>query len=323
MEKEYLKELEFILSKDFDIIDMQTYTEYLQFKFYDEYDKLLSFFLEELETKAETDNDKYKDFLRLFFKDAYSIALSPRGYERLEKKTKTWISQKTKVLLDVANLIHKDMYFKGIYWTKTEVEAFLEQVKFFLLEEIDEVRIREYQLKCIIENLTNILSEKLWKEANENTNKIYERYKELTTQKENGEIITFSLDIAYTKSREYKAELKYLGNRIEMFEVELQVEISKIESNHNQVLGKKIKKINWKGKQKELAELFIQLQRKGWIESIEVKTIKELFTETNTIEQVLKPIQVKTTYEPTYSEVFTKNYKEQFKLINENPNNSI
>lgn len=48
-------------------------------------------------------------------------------------------------------------------------------------------------------------------------------------------------------------------------------------------------KIQWLGTQKELAELFVELKRKGWIENIENETIQDCFTESKSVPQYLKP----------------------------------
>ena len=71
-------------------------------------------------------------------------------------------------------------------------------------------------------------------------------------------------------------------------------------------------KIVWNGTQKELAELFIELKRKGFINNWNIKTLKTCFTESNTIEQVLKPNQDPITYENTYEQIYTPKYKPKF-----------
>lgn len=49
------------------------------------------------------------------------------------------------------------------------------------------------------------------------------------------------------------------------------------------------KRITWNGTQLDLAELFMELKIKGWIEAINVVAIKKCFTKTNSIQQPLKP----------------------------------
>ncbi len=77
-------------------------------------------------------------------------------------------------------------------------------------------------------------------------------------------------------------------------------------------------KIQWLGSQRQLAELFAVLKMKGWIEKFEYETIKECFTESNTIQQYLKPGINKETGEATYPEIFKTNYDERFYTIKKN-----
>lgn len=79
-------------------------------------------------------------------------------------------------------------------------------------------------------------------------------------------------------------------------------------------------KIQWLGTQKQLAELFIELQKKGWIEGIKYDAIKKCFTKSNTINQVLKPsINSSNGYDPEYDQVYTTNYSPSYYGIKENP----
>lgn len=78
--------------------------------------------------------------------------------------------------------------------------------------------------------------------------------------------------------------------------------------------------IKWKGTQKQLAELFITLEEKGWIEKMEYKAIKQCFTKSNTIQQVLKPgIDPKNDYQKVFDQVYTPNYESMFFGIKNNP----
>lgn len=79
-----------------------------------------------------------------------------------------------------------------------------------------------------------------------------------------------------------------------------------------------LQKIVWNGTQKELAELFIQLKEKGWIEGFEYDTIKSCFTNAHSIHQYLKPFTENKTYEPTFEKVYTKEYKPMFFAIKPN-----
>ncbi len=74
-------------------------------------------------------------------------------------------------------------------------------------------------------------------------------------------------------------------------------------------------RIEWNGTQKELAELFVELHRKKWIDEIPSKLIKQYFTKSDTIEQVLKPTQDKKTQEKSYEGIFTIAYRPRFDAI--------
>lgn len=91
----------------------------------------------------------------------------------------------------------------------------------------------------------------------------------------------------------------------------------KTKSLHQSFYVEADSKIHWNGTQKELAELFIELYEKGWIDSLKHKTIQNCFTKSNTIYQILKPIQDNKTKEKTYEGVYTKRYKAQFSEIKE------
>ena len=80
-------------------------------------------------------------------------------------------------------------------------------------------------------------------------------------------------------------------------------------------------KMQWLGTQKELAELFIELEKKGWIEKIEANTLKACFTKSNSIQQVLKPISDPKSYQKTYDQVYTSQYSPSFYGIKENTKN--
>lgn len=73
--------------------------------------------------------------------------------------------------------------------------------------------------------------------------------------------------------------------------------------------------IVWLGTQKQLAELFIELKRKGFIKEIPYPTVKACFTKSDTIQQVLKPSVDRRTVEEQYEQVYTKNYKPRFASI--------
>lgn len=83
-------------------------------------------------------------------------------------------------------------------------------------------------------------------------------------------------------------------------------------ANSNETMKKQSNKIQWLGTQRQLAELFAVLKMKGWIEKFEYDTIKECFTESDSIQQYLKPGKNKETGEDTYPEIFKTNYDERF-----------
>lgn len=73
-----------------------------------------------------------------------------------------------------------------------------------------------------------------------------------------------------------------------------------------------VEKIEWLGTQKQLGELFLELERKGWIKEKKVSLIENYFTKSNSMSQVLKPSQDTGTKQKLYSGIYTKNYKPVF-----------
>lgn len=92
--------------------------------------------------------------------------------------------------------------------------------------------------------------------------------------------------------------------------------ISAISQIQSEPVKKHLHKISWRGTQKELAELFVELKSKGWISSIEPNLIQDYFTESNTIKQVLKPNSDKGVNH--YEGIYTKAYKPKFDSIRRN-----
>lgn len=83
---------------------------------------------------------------------------------------------------------------------------------------------------------------------------------------------------------------------------------------------KPLVRIQWLGDQKELAELFIELKKKGWIAKFENATIKACFTPSDSMPDYLKPFTNKKTMQPTYEKVyFESDYSPKFYGIKENP----
>ena len=98
--------------------------------------------------------------------------------------------------------------------------------------------------------------------------------------------------------------------------------IDTIKSSNTNDNTQKLDKVEWLGTQKELGELLIELQKKGWINKPKYATIKAAFTNSNSIQQVMKPNQDKKTKEKTFSDIYTTDYIPKFHLIQENPKNS-
>ncbi|MBK8554982.1 MAG: hypothetical protein IPL65_04055 [Lewinellaceae bacterium] len=84
------------------------------------------------------------------------------------------------------------------------------------------------------------------------------------------------------------------------------------------IVNKSRNKIQWLGTQKELAELFVELKKKGWIEKFENETIQDCFTESNSLPQYLKPSTNRKTKEDTFDNLYT-GYTPLFYAIKENP----
>lgn len=84
---------------------------------------------------------------------------------------------------------------------------------------------------------------------------------------------------------------------------------------------KSFRRHNWKGSQKQLAELFIELKEKGWIDEINVAAIQQCFTNSKTIGQCLKPGFSKGI--ANWDGVYTPNYKITFDVLPENQTNII
>lgn len=77
-------------------------------------------------------------------------------------------------------------------------------------------------------------------------------------------------------------------------------------------------KIDWQGTQKELGELFIELNRKGWLKEIPKDLIERYFTKAETIKQVLKPHTDTKQNKNLYSAIYTKAYRPKFDTIKPN-----
>lgn len=112
----------------------------------------------------------------------------------------------------------------------------------------------------------------------------------------------------------YERRLQYLSRLIEEA-----TPIAIAPAFFSEARPKPMSKIQWLGTQKELAELFIQLKAKGWIVSFEPETLKECFTNANSIQQYLKPGEFTADLGGTFEQVFTPEYSPKFHGIYTNP----
>lgn len=104
----------------------------------------------------------------------------------------------------------------------------------------------------------------------------------------------------------------YRGDFKDMFQSNQEDKSEKQEIENN---SKELPKIEWQGTQKELAELFVELHKNGWITTIPTKLIKRYFTNSNSIEQVLKPTHDSRTKVKTYEGIYTSKYSPRFDEI--------
>lgn len=81
---------------------------------------------------------------------------------------------------------------------------------------------------------------------------------------------------------------------------------------------KVIEQMEWLGTQKELAELHIELEAKGWVKKSLVKTVKAAYTKSDTIHQVMKRNESARYGDTEYDQVFTPKYKPMFYGIKQN-----
>lgn len=105
----------------------------------------------------------------------------------------------------------------------------------------------------------------------------------------------------------------------------LEKELNKLEPPMLNDSNNSLPKLKWKGKQKQLAELFLTLEEKGWIEPIQdgertaiCKNILRLFDnagEVKSFNQIMKPDTDKATKKKTYPQVFTARLKKKFSEI--------
>lgn len=72
--------------------------------------------------------------------------------------------------------------------------------------------------------------------------------------------------------------------------------------------------MEWLGTQKQLGELFVTLLQKGYIKEIEPNKIKSAFSNSNSIQQVLKPSYDKIEKVFDYDQIFSKRYSPKFDL---------
>jgi hypothetical protein len=116
----------------------------------------------------------------------------------------------------------------------------------------------------------------------------------------------------------YDRRLQFIARMIEN-ETPRKLEPVTFQLTQTEPVKKSSKKIQWSGTQKELAELFIRLKAKGWITDFEPETIKECFTNSNSIHQYLKPGEYTKDLGGTFEQVFTQEYAPKFHGIIQNP----
>ncbi|RDB02395.1 hypothetical protein DVG78_29110 [Runella aurantiaca] len=117
---------------------------------------------------------------------------------------------------------------------------------------------------------------------------------------------------------EYHYELLYINSLIELKKAAID-QLNKTQSI--QVTNNSLEKIEWRGTQKELAELFIELKRKKFINQIPTKLIKAYFTQSNSIEQPLSPCTDKKTKIDMYDKLYSEEYEPHFENIKSNTKN--
>jgi hypothetical protein len=91
--------------------------------------------------------------------------------------------------------------------------------------------------------------------------------------------------------------------------------LDELENPQPQLQLTNLEKIEWQGTQKELAELFVELEKKGWIKEKKAKLISQYFDKANTIFEVLKTTGFDEDGTPFYSNIYTKAYKPSFKEV--------
>jgi hypothetical protein len=116
----------------------------------------------------------------------------------------------------------------------------------------------------------------------------------------------------------FDRRLQYLEKLIEE-RIPTHFEPVQIEVKNTELMPKSKNKIQWLGTQKELAELFIRLRAKGWIADFEPETIKDCFTNANSIQQLLKPGEYTEDLGGTFEQVLTPEYIPKFHGIFFNP----
>ena len=129
-------------------------------------------------------------------------------------------------------------------------------------------------------------------------NDLYEAIVILTKETNKNELVKINQKVSTFVGYFYFSE--YLIKQSEVFD-ESEIELNYID----------IERIKWLGTQKELGELFLELKKKGWINSVDCNIIKKCFTKSDTIDQILKPSLSNSNYEGVY----TKKYKPKFDLI--------
>lgn len=120
----------------------------------------------------------------------------------------------------------------------------------------------------------------------------------------------------------FEEQVKWFGKAMlkDYFNLLLSQDIADEIKNPSKVSMPAISKIEWLGTQKELGELFVELERKKFISEVTPtmkKTISLIFDKAKSISQVMKPTEA-IPGEKTYDGIYTKGYRPIFSKISAN-----
>ena len=130
---------------------------------------------------------------------------------------------------------------------------------------------------------------------------------------ENIRLEDYRFDYEYIRTATNEDFIKLIANwtAYEEFQTEIQ---AKPKISKSKISTEEIIQIEWQGDGKKLAELIIELKRKGWIKQWHKKTWKCSFTDTESLDDYLKPGPNKET-KSEYGNVFGPDYEPAFSDI--------